>query len=274
MTDWGEIAGMQCWSRRCGAKDLRSLTDRKSTLIVHPCATWELFAGPYHALNSPLQDFEFRLRTLYDTLCLEAKQVANMVPDAPPPHRLVSSKPISMADASKMLDTYILNSEAHPHLHPDALITPTGVTFSSHGGPTGGVVMHNLRRIAAGLRGEYLEPEATPEPEEEEATEGGAQTFNGKKGKGKKTKFTDAEAGEVEIEWQDKEAYEREQGEIEIGELGDRTNVVQEGDEEVEATGEKRKGDSKLDKDARKKAKKERDAQRKKENEKKRAEKA
>ncbi|KAF3005819.1 hypothetical protein E8E13_008146 [Curvularia kusanoi] len=200
-----------------------------------------------------------------------------MVPDAPPPHRLISSKPVSTADASTILQTYISHSEAHPHLHPDALITPTGVTFSSHGGPTGGVVMHNLRRIAAGLRGEYLEPEPTPEPEAEEGAEG-EKAWKGKKAKGKKTTFTDdAETGAVEIEWQDKETYEREQGEIEIGEIGDRTNVVQDGDEEPEVevtvTGEKRKGgDAKLDKEARKKAKKERDAQRKKELEKKRKE--
>ena len=192
-----------------------------------------------------------------------------MVPDAPPPHRLISSKPVSTADASTMLQTYISHSEAHPHLHPDALITPTGVTFSSHGGPTGGVVMHNLRRIAAGLRGEYLEPEPIPEPEAEEGAEGG-QAWNGKKGKGKKTTFTD-----VEVEWQDKEAYEREQGEVEIGDIGERTNIVQDGGEEpeVEVTGDKRKGgDAKLDKEARKKAKKERDAQRKKELEKQRKE--
>ncbi|KAJ8113602.1 hypothetical protein OPT61_g4306 [Boeremia exigua] len=195
-----------------------------------------------------------------------------MVPDAPPPHRLVSSKPISLADASTMLQNYIANSETHPHLHPDALITPTGVTFSSHGGPTGGVVMHNLRRVAAGLRGEYLEPEPTPEPEEAAAE--GDRAWNGKnKGKGKRTTFTDAEAGTVEVEWQDKETYEREQGEMEIGDLGDRTNVVQDGGDEphVDVTGEKRKGgDAKLDKEARKKAKKDRDAQRKKDMEKKR----
>lgn len=192
-----------------------------------------------------------------------------MVPDAPPTHRLISSKPVSTADASTMLQTYISHSEAHPHLHPDALITPTGVTFSSHGGPTGGVVMHNLRRIAAGLRGEYLEPEPTPEPETEEGAEG-EKAWNGKKGKGKKTTFTD-----VEVEWQDKEAYEREQGEVEIGDIGERTNIVKDGGEEpeVEVTGEKRKGgDAKLDKEARKKAKKERDAQRKKELEKQRKE--
>lgn len=199
-----------------------------------------------------------------------------MVPDAPPPHRLIASKPITTADASTLLQTYITHSEAHPHLHPDALITPTGVAFSSHGGPMGGVVMHNLRRIAAGLRGEYLEPEPTPEPEEEGGAEG-EKAWKGKKGQGTKTTFTDAEAGAVQIEWQDKEAYEREQGEVEIGEVGERTNIVQDGGEEpeVEVTGEKRKGgDEKLDKEARKRAKKERDALRKKENEKKRKDKA
>lgn len=202
-----------------------------------------------------------------------------MVPDAPPPHRLISSKPVSVSDASAVLQTYIANSEAHPHLHPDALITPTGVTFSSHGGPTGGVVMHNLRRIAAGLRGEYLEPDLTPEPEEEEAA-GEDRGWKGKKGKGTKTTFTDPEAGTVQIEWQDKETYEREQGEMEIGDLAHRANVVGDGGEEpdLELTGGKRKADKdeggKLDKEARKKAKKERDALRKKENEKKRADKA
>ena len=131
--------------------------------------------------------------------------------------------------------------------------------------------MHNLRRIAAGLRGEYLEPEPTPEPEAEEGAEG-EKAWNGKKGKGKKTTFTDAE-----VEWQDKEAYEREQGEMEIGDVGARANIVQDGGEEpeveVSVAGEKRKGgDAKLDKEARKKAKKERDAQRKKELEKQRKE--
>jgi hypothetical protein len=64
---------------------------------------------------------------------------------------------------------------------------------------------------------------------------------------------------------------------VEIGDIGERTNIVKDGGEEpeveVEVTGEKRKGgDAKLDKEARKKAKKERDAQRKKELEKQRKE--
>ena len=182
-----------------------------------------------------------------------------------------------MSEASTLLQTYMANSEVHAHLHPDALITPTGVTFSSHGGPTGGVVMHNLRRIAAGLRGEYLEPEATPEPDDQDGQHGAQDKGKGNKARAKKITFADADTGAVDVEWQEKEAYEREQGEMEIGDVADRSNLVQEGGEEPKAdvTGEKRKGgDAKPDKEARKRAKKERDAQRKKENEKKRKEQA
>jgi hypothetical protein len=180
-----------------------------------------------------------------------------------------------------MLETYLTNSESHPHLHPDALITPTGVTFSSHGGPMGSVVMHNLRRVAAGLRGEYLEPEKTPEPEENEDGDdfGAGKKFNKKGGKKRK------DAPAADEGWQDKAEYEREEGMIEIGEIGDRTNVVQDGGEEPEVQvtdglqedgSKKRKAgqdEGKIDKESRKLAKKKRSEQRKKDNEKKRAQK-
>jgi hypothetical protein len=154
-----------------------------------------------------------------------------MSPETLPPYRHISSQSISLADASKMLDRYLTNSERYPHLHPDALITPAGVTFSSHGGPAGGVVMHNLRRVAAGLRGEHLEPQATPEPEEQEHDSGTSDW----KGKGKKankrTHITDG----TQNEWQSMSEYEREEGNIEVGDIGDRMNVVQEGDNAPEA---------------------------------------
>ncbi|KAH7077162.1 hypothetical protein FB567DRAFT_451381 [Paraphoma chrysanthemicola] len=201
-----------------------------------------------------------------------------MLLEAPPPARHISSNPISVSAASSMLETYLSNSQAHPHLHPDAHITPTGVTFSSHGGAMGSVVMHNLRRVAAGLRGEYLEPEKTPEPEDDAEDERAGRKKGGRKRK------------EVPVEdWQDKEVYDLEEGTHEIGEAGPRTNVVQDGGEEpeveitggeVQESGKKRKTDaggvdeSKMSKEERKKAKKARSEQRKKENEKKRAGKA
>lgn len=193
--------------------------------------------------------------------------------EALPPYRHISSKPISLTAASTLLDTYITNSETHPHLHPDALITPSGVTFSSHGGPSGGVIMHNLRRVAAGLRGEYLEPEATPEPEEQEPG------FQSKKKQGKK-QDADTVSG-AEEGWQDMSEYEREEGVTEVGDLGEGVNFVQSGGQapDVVATGEddaeevggKRK--AKEDKEARKKAKKARDKEFKKQKEMKKKEK-
>ncbi|KAF1920121.1 hypothetical protein BDU57DRAFT_3856 [Ampelomyces quisqualis] len=198
--------------------------------------------------------------------------------EAPPPSRHVSSTPISISDASAMLQTYLTNSESHPHLHPDALVTPTGIAFSSHGGPTGGVLMHNLRRVAAGLRGEFLEPEKTPEPEqgEEDAADGfGAGRYNNG---GKKRKS-------AEDDWEPMEQFERDQGGVEVGEISYRTNFVQEGGEQpqVQTTGDaqansgsqenggkkkrRQEAGGKTDKEARKLAKRERDQQRKRENE-------
>lgn len=181
-----------------------------------------------------------------------------------PPYRHISSKPITTEYASNFIATFVANSELHAHLHPDALITPTGVQFSSHGGSVGGVVLHNLRRVAAGLRGEHLEPEPTPEPEE--------RPEEGKKKRSKGGEEVEAAPVVAEEEWQDLEEYEREQEGVEVGEIGERDNFVASGGEvpdvdttagaeDSEAVGEKRK--SKVDKsdskEARKKAKKERE---------------
>ena len=126
----------------------------------------------------------------------------------------------------------------------------------------GGVVMHNLRRVAAGLRGEYLEPEATPEPEEEDVTQidAGKRTAKGK------SRHMDGEGvGAAEEGWQNLSEYEREQGGIEVGEVGERDNFISSGgdapavqvsDGLEKGSGRKRKVPD--DKDARKKAKKER----------------
>lgn len=204
-----------------------------------------------------------------------------MIPETLPPYRHLLTTPISHTHASTILDLYITNSESHAHLHPDALIKHSKVVFSAHGGPSGGVVMHNLRRVAAGLRGEYLEPEATPEPEET-ATTGQGVEASAAVGKAKDakvqrpkksmqptgTKMTfDEEEPSIEESanqgWMDKETYELEEGAVdEVGEVGERSNFVASGGAvpEVKASeegaGNKRKAAQ--DKEARKKAKKER----------------
>jgi hypothetical protein len=143
----------------------------------------------------------------------------------------------------------------------------------------GGVVMHNLRRVAAGLRGEYLEPEATPEAETEDE---GRKEWVGK-GKGSWNKGGNEVEVPKEDGWQDQEIYEQ-SVQVEVDELGKRHNFVAQGgeapevevtagDEEVEGA-KKRKnaeGESQLDKDARKKAKKERNKELKRQKEMERA---
>ncbi|KAI8935820.1 hypothetical protein NX059_007337 [Plenodomus lindquistii] len=237
-------------SHRIASFALRSTSTLTSTLLQIT-----------HKSTQPVIAFAQAPSTKQSTMSLEA----------PPPSRPISSVPISQSTASRILDAYLSNSEAHAHLHPDALITPTGVTFSSHGGPMGGVVMHNLRRVAAGLRGEYLEPEKTPEPEGEEGIAGaevGGKGGAGVKGVNKKTRKGGEEG------WLDAEVAAEQGDGLVTGDVGDRTNGVVDGGEEpeVQVTGEKRKaagesGDGKMSKEARKKAKKERDLQRKRDKE-------
>jgi hypothetical protein len=112
------------------------------------------------------------------------------------------------------------------------------------------------------MRGEYLEPEATPEPEETGAQDD-ASSANGKKS-------AKSDAGNVQGEgaaaegWQDMSEYERDEGGVEVGELGDRDHFVKSGGDAppVQVTGVQEdigtKRKAKDDKEARKKAKKER----------------
>jgi len=121
----------------------------------------------------------------------------------------------------------------------------------------GGLVLHNLRRVEAGLRGERLAPD--PEPESDDRVLDGLIEESGAKLQGNswKRKLNDVEEG-----WQDLEEFQREQGGVEVGEIGDRSNFVEDGGAEspVLATGSVGK---KVDKEARKKAKKEREQEKK-----------
>ena len=161
----------------------------------------------------------------------------------------------------------------------------------------GGVVMHNLRRVAAGLRGEHLEPEMTPEPEEEEGRDNKSSKKSGGGLKGKRGKAAQQGTGEAAEGWQDMSEYEREEGVVEVledatererdnfvrsggevPEVVDTEEVDGEGEGEDEEGGRKRKkaggeADAKMDKAARKMAKKERNKEFKRDKEKKRSKK-
>ncbi|KAF2752806.1 hypothetical protein EJ05DRAFT_238350 [Pseudovirgaria hyperparasitica] len=75
-----------------------------------------------------------------------------------PPHRTLPSTPVPLADAEKMLTAYLDKTDYEPHLHPDAILNAVGIQLSLSSGTEGGLTLHNLRRIQAGLRGEKLGP--------------------------------------------------------------------------------------------------------------------
>jgi hypothetical protein len=81
-------------------------------------------------------------------------------PTHPHPHL---TKSLSPSDAEQALSTFLDKTQHQPWLHPDSYLSTTGVTFSATSGPIGGLAIHHLRRIAAGLRGENLAQETKEE---------------------------------------------------------------------------------------------------------------
>lgn len=71
-------------------------------------------------------------------------------------HRALKTPPNTALQA---LSAFLSASESTPYLHPDAQLTPAEIKFSTTGGPSGGLVLHNLRRVHKGLDGEVLAPE-------------------------------------------------------------------------------------------------------------------
>ena len=147
-----------------------------------------------------------------------------------PPHRLHSSTQVSPSHALSLLSAYLEATATDPSLHPNALLTENGPITPSSGSSTG-LVLHTLKRVEAGLRGEHLAadlkfeklggdglPELMPgKAEQPLATVAGSQI--------------EQPNGALESEWQDKEEFEREQ-EVVGGDIGDRDNAIEGGFEE------------------------------------------
>lgn len=196
-----------------------------------------------------------------------------------PPSRSRAAAPISPEDALSSLSAFISASESTPWLHPDARITPDEIKYSTNGGPQGGIVLHHLRRIEKGLRGEILAPEADdifglPEGDDarlDDASAGYQTSLDGGKKKGGLKKSAEEEG------WQDAESYARAQEVIE-GEVGDRdTSHAHNADYDadpmhLDMDADAGAGLSKAEREARKEAKKNRrKAEKKEKEEKKRA---
>jgi hypothetical protein len=140
-----------------------------------------------------------------------------------PPHRTITSIPVPPEKALIHLSTFLTNSKSQPHLLPNARLEPSGVTAGSS---SSSVTIHNLQRVEAGLRGEWLAPTLDLEENNVPVTEGMDDGTNkpgvrGQNGEG----------------WMDLDEYQREQS-IGGGEKGEKGVglVVQDSDLEPERT--------------------------------------
>lgn len=121
-----------------------------------------------------------------------------------PNYRSIPSIPVDAETAHKYLEAYLEATKTSPYLLPNARLEPSGPTAGSS---NSSVTIHNLKRVEAGLRGEWLAPTL-------ELEENNVPVAEGLNGLGAK------EADNMDTEgWQDLEEYQREQDVLE-GELG------------------------------------------------------
>ena len=146
-----------------------------------------------------------------------------------PNYRSVPSVPVDTETAQKFLEAYLEATISSSYLLPNARLESSGPTTGSS---NSSITIYNLKRVEAGLRGEWLAPSL----ELEETNTANAQGLSGSSSRGPDD--MDAEG------WQDLDEYQRDQEAIE-GELGPNDTEV-----ELEAK------PSKIDKEARKREKK------------------
>jgi hypothetical protein len=173
---------------------------------------------------------------------------SNMV--AFPPHKSHPSQPVSTDVALKLLQAYLEASSSSPHLLPNATLQATGPTAQSD--ISSNLSIHNLQRVEAGLRGEWLAPSF--ELDEGAPVDAAVAEIDdpmaGVRAEEEKAKRL-AEEG-----WQDLDEYQREQSDVE-GEVAPRSTAIgQEGEQAVPMEVEVEVPERIIDKDARKAAKK------------------
>lgn len=144
-----------------------------------------------------------------------------------PPFRLHSTERVSPSHALRLVSAYLEAATTDPSLHPNALLTENGPVTPASGAVTG-LVLHNLKRIEAGLKGEYLAPDLDLDGFEVEALpdsvaqEGGITSLSDPN----QARRGVQEVSNLDMDWQDKDEFEREQ-EIIQGDVGSRNNAVE-----------------------------------------------
>ncbi len=131
-----------------------------------------------------------------------------------PPHRSIDSIPVTQEIALTFLQNYLTAAKTSPYLLPNARLEPSGPTAGSS---NSSVTMHNLQRVEAGLRGQWLAPKLDLDHPSVEVAQGMDDGTN-KNGEGN---------GEG---WMDLDQYQREQS-IEGPEQAQEETAAEDGDE-------------------------------------------
>ncbi|KAL8843612.1 MAG: hypothetical protein Q9170_000116 [Blastenia crenularia] len=142
--------------------------------------------------------------------------------NAYPPTRNHHTTCIPPSRAQQLLAEFLEDTVTNPSLHPNAILTEDGPVNRS---ASMGLVLHNLKRVEAGLRGEHIAADLSFKNFGGEGLPylmGDAVT-NGGGGKEGNRIVAEKDQG---ADWQDKDEYEREQA-VEQGELGSRTNTIE-----------------------------------------------
>ncbi|KAL8975717.1 MAG: hypothetical protein Q9197_000059 [Variospora fuerteventurae] len=190
--------------------------------------------------------------------------------NAHPPIRHHSSECISSSQAQQLLAGFLGETATDPSLHPNSLLTEDGPVNRSS---SMGLVLHNLRRVEASLRGEHLAADLSfQEFGGEKLPDSMNDVVTSRDAAGKRS-MAEPEK-DLEADWQDKDEYEREQG-TEQGEVGPRSNALGNPDLDKGHSNDRRQipavkradGASKVDKDERKRKKKEKREQERRERE-------
>ena len=134
-----------------------------------------------------------------------------------PPHRHHATQRVLPSRALSLLSAYLTAASTDASMHPNVLLTEAGPITPASGTHQMGLVLSNLKRVEAGLKGERL---ATDMAIGEDGEGHGLITKDGSQ------ELPDRKADAASIDtngWQDKAEFEREQG-IEQGEIGERSN--------------------------------------------------
>ena len=136
---------------------------------------------------------------------------------------------ITESAALALISNYLSTASFEACLHPDAVLTGDGPVTPSTTLSNSGLVLHQLKRVEAGLRGEHLGADLSLKkyggdglPKMMDQASAGAKGFY----EAQRDESQERQVKEEDLGWQDKAEFEREQ-DIEQGELGPRNNAVE-----------------------------------------------